>query len=147
MNATKSTDGEMNSPMNVTAAKRKQTKCHAPRLATAFVINAIVQRLTKLVFDRGYTSANVKSKNATVEFPNAPAKVFPNPKTGRNPSARSVIMLGQSIEIVIHISNDPKKTPSTAQAFGVSPQNSGMKREPIISVSERTRKKLSFFNL
>ena len=147
MNATKRTDGEMNSPMNVTAAKRKHTKCQAPRRAIAFVMNAIVQRRTKLVFERGYTSANVKSKNATVEFPNAPAKVFPKPKTGRKPSARSVIMLGQSIEMVIHISREPKKTPRTPQAFGVSPHISGMKREPMISARDNTRKNVSFFIL
>ena len=87
----------------------------------------------------------MKSRNATVEFPNAPENVFPKPNAGMKPSARSVIMLGQSMEIVIHMSREPKNTPMTHQAFGVSPHISGMNREPIMNTRDNTRKNVSFF--
>jgi hypothetical protein len=53
MKATNNTEGEMNSPMKVTAAKRKQTKYQGPFLAILLVMKPTVQRLTKFVFDSG----------------------------------------------------------------------------------------------
>ena len=86
----------------------------------------------------------MNSRNATVEFPNAPLKVFPNPKAGMNPSASSVIILGQSIETVIHMSSEPKNTPKTLHASVLSPPDEGMNRDPMIRASDSTRKIISF---
>lgn len=106
INATNKTDGEINSPIKVTAASKKHTKHHGLRLAILFVIKFTVHRLTKLVFDKGYTSINVKIKNATVVLPKAPLNVSPNPKLGRKPNKSIVIRLGQSMDTVIHIISD-----------------------------------------
>ena len=51
--ATNKTDGEINRPIKVTEAKRKATKNHGPLAAILLVIKKIVQRLTKLVLERG----------------------------------------------------------------------------------------------
>ncbi len=53
-------------------------------------------------------------------------------------------MLGQSMEIVIHISSDPKNTPKTLQASVLSPPAGGMNREPMIMAMERRVKIVSF---
>ena len=107
-------------------------------------MNDMVQRRTKFVFDNGYTSMKVNSRNATVVLPNAPAKVLENPKVGRKPSAISVIMLGQSMEIVIHKISDPKNTPSTPSASCDSPHMPGISLDPMITASARIRNAVSF---
>lgn len=98
MKATNSTEGEMNSPMKVTAKNRKLTKDQGPLRAMALVMKVTVQRRTKWVLDSGYTSMKVKSRKATVVFPKVPFRVFPKPKWGRKPKRKMVIRLGQSME-------------------------------------------------
>ncbi len=102
-------------------------------------MNATVQRRTKLVLESGDTKAKVKSRKVTVEFPNAPENVLLNSNTGRKPRASSLIMLGRSIEIVIHISSDPKNTPSTPHAIEFKPYIGGIKREPIMRNNDNKR--------
>lgn len=147
MNATNSTEGEMNNPINVTAANKKQIKYHGPLRAILFVINDIVHLLTKFVFDNGYTSMNVNIKNATVVLPKAPAKVPKNPNTGMIPSASSVIMLGQSMDIPIHIINDPKNTPSTAIASADNPPIPGISLDPMITARASMKNTFAFVSL
>ena len=127
----------MNKPINVTAASRKHTKYHGPFLAILFVIKETVHLRTKFVFANGYTRAKVKIKNATVVLPKAPANVELNPKTGISPSARSVIILGQSMDNPIHMINDPKNTPRTAIASADSPAAPGINLDPMITTRAR----------
>lgn len=147
INATNRTDGDTNNPMKVTAANRKHTKYHGPFLAILLVIKDTVHRLTKFVLESGYTSINVKIRNATVVLPNAPENVLEKPNVGIKPSASKVIMLGQSMEIVIHISREPKNTPSTPIASEESPSNSGTNLDPIMIASDRIRKIVSLLLL
>lgn len=133
--------------MKVTAANRKQTKYHGPFLAILFVIKDTVQRLTKFVLESGYISIKVKIKNATVVLPNAPENVFEKPNVGRKPSAINVIMLGQSMEMVIHMIREPKNTPSTPIASEESPPNSGTNRDPMMIASDRIKKIVSLLLL
>ena len=65
----------------------------------------------------------MKIRKATVVLPKAPRKVPANPKLGSSPRASRVIRLGQSMEMVIHMISDPRKTPSTPRASVDSPRS------------------------
>ena len=60
-----------------------------------------------------------------------------------NPSASKVSILGQSMEIVIHITNEPKNTPNTAIASEERPPNSGTSLDPIIIANDKIKKNIS----
>ena len=77
-------------------------------------------------------------------LPKAPANVPENPNTGSMPRASRVIILGQSMEMPIHMISEPKNTPSTAHASLESPAVSGMSRDPMMTTSARIRKAVSF---
>ena len=80
-------------------------------------------------------------------MPNAPEKVFEKPNVGINPSASKVIMLRQSMEMGIHMSREPKNTPSTPIASEESPPNGGTNLDPIIIASDRIKKIVSLLLL
>ena len=86
----------------------------------------------------------VNSRKATVVLPNAPANVPENPNIGISPRASSVIILGQSMEIPIHMMSEPKNTPSTAHASSESPPMAGINREPMMTTRASTRNAVSF---
>ena len=144
MKATNSTEGEMNSPMKVTAKNRKATKDQGPRRAMALVMKVTVQRRTKCVWERGYTSIKVNSRKATVVFPKVPFRVFPNPKWGRKPSRNTVIRLGQSMEMVIHIIREVRKIPRTASPSWVRGAGAGRKRTAKPAAREAASQNMSF---
>ena len=144
MKATNSTEGEMNSPMKVTAKNRKLTKDQGPLRAMALVMKVTVQRRTKWVLDSGYTSMKVKSRKATVVFPKVPFRVFPKPKWGRKPKRKMVIRLGQSMEMVIHIIREVRKIPSTANPSWVRGAGAGSSLTANPAARERISHNRSF---
>ena len=105
-----------------------------------------VQRRTKWVWDRGYTSMKVNSRNATVVFPRVPFRVSPKPKLGRKPRSSTVIRLGQSMEMVIHISREVRKMPSTAKPSWVRGAGAGRLRTRKPAARETTSQNVSFWD-
>ena len=103
---------------------------------TQTILNIIANILIQ-----GKTVQVVSNNNSATE------NVFEKPNVGRKPSAINVIMLGQSMEMVIHMIREPKNTPSTPIASEESPPNSGTNRDPMMIASDRIKKIVSLLLL
>ena len=80
-------------------------------------------------------------------LPKAPLKVLLNPTEGIKPSASSVIMLGQSMDTVIHKNREPKNTPMTATASADRPATGPITRDITIIAMAINKNSHSFMLL
>ena len=80
-------------------------------------------------------------------FPKVPFRVFPNPKWGKKPRRNTVIRLGQSMEMVIHIMREVRKMPSTASPSWVRGAGAGNSLTAKPAAREAASQNRSFWDL
>ena len=86
----------------------------------------------------------VKTRKGKVSAPKALLNIFPKPNRGIMPMATMVMMLGQSMEIPIHMMMEPRKMPRTCMESWLSPAGAGMNLAPNISSRDTTMMVLRF---
>ena len=92
-------------------------------------------------------SIKVKTRKGKVSAPKALRNTSPKPKTGIRPRATMVMMLGQSMEMPIHMRMEPKKIPRTCMESWFRPSGTGTSLEPSISARAAARITLRFTRL
>lgn len=123
---TNKTEGDMNNPNNKTEERNRLIKKKPPFLASLLFTNAIAMRFINEVLDKAYVQTNVKSKNINVEFPKLACNIFVKPKLSIKDKEKMQSKLGQSIPIVSHNINVPKKIKITPNASLDRPPQGGM---------------------
>lgn len=123
---TNKTEGDMNNPNNKTEERNRLIKKKPPFLASLLFTNAIAMRFINEVLDKAYVQTNVKSKNINVELPKLACNIFVKPKLSIKDKEKMQSKLGQSIPIVSHNINVPKKIKITPNASLDRPPQGGM---------------------
>ena len=119
------TVGDINEPKNNTLAKYSMINLHGLFCAVFVVRKAIAQRRINGVWLSVYVHINVNIRNANVALPIPDDRMLFMFMPGTNASAARHSMLGQSMEMVIHIISTPIKIPVTCIAAVVIPAGAG----------------------
>jgi hypothetical protein len=139
------TVGDINVPRNSVQAKYSVINAQGLFCADLVVRKAIAQRRIKGVWFSVCVHINVNIRNAKVALPIPDERMLFIEMPGTKARAARHSILGQSMEIVIHIISTPIKIPTTCIAATERPAGAGINLKNSIKIIERAMIKALFW--